>query len=162
MLILSGCSKSVLLKFTRSRGITLTINIIHLCLMSTCLLCLYFKKINATFYFIFKCSGIYTLIYTFYGTCSLLLVIQLLYIEVQKSRVFSTNNAFIISNFQWCYIYDPFSLCLSSGFNQLTALSRSTVTCRRRPLSDVSTTNCTTEHDVFREQDDCENDGLQQ
>lgn len=149
MLILSGCSKSVLLKFTRSRGITLTINIIHLCLMSTWLLCLYFK--------IF-----YTLIYTFYGTCSLLLVIQLLYIEVQKSRVFSTNNAFIISNFQWCYIYDPFSLCLSSGFNQLTALSRSTVTCRRRPLSDVSTTNCTTEHDVFREQDDCENDGLQQ
>uniref|UniRef100_A0A8C1W6Y4 Transmembrane channel-like protein n=1 Tax=Cyprinus carpio TaxID=7962 RepID=A0A8C1W6Y4_CYPCA len=49
----------------------------------------------------------------------------------------------------------------SIRFNQLTALSRSTVTCRRRPLSDVSTTNCTTEHDVFREQDDCENDVAQ-
>ncbi|XP_016319626.1 transmembrane channel-like protein 6, partial [Sinocyclocheilus anshuiensis] len=49
----------------------------------------------------------------------------------------------------------------SIRFNQSTALSRSTEARRRRPLSIVSTTHCTTEQDVFREQDDCKNDVTQ-
>ncbi|XP_073689278.1 transmembrane channel-like protein 6 [Garra rufa] len=47
----------------------------------------------------------------------------------------------------------------SIRFNQSTALSRSTETRRRRPLSIVSTAHCSTE-DVFGGQEDCKNDEM--
>ncbi|XP_016328199.1 transmembrane channel-like protein 6 [Sinocyclocheilus anshuiensis] len=49
----------------------------------------------------------------------------------------------------------------SIRFNQSTALSRSTETRRRRPLSIVSTAYCATDQDVFRGQEDCEDDVTQ-
>ncbi|KAL1277520.1 hypothetical protein QQF64_024193 [Cirrhinus molitorella] len=49
----------------------------------------------------------------------------------------------------------------SIKFNQSTALSRSTEARRRRPLSIVSPTHCSTEQDVFREQESCRNDVTQ-
>ncbi|XP_042577236.1 transmembrane channel-like protein 6 [Cyprinus carpio] len=49
----------------------------------------------------------------------------------------------------------------SIRFNQSTALSRSTKTRRRRPLSIVSTSYCATEQEVFRGQEDCVDDVTQ-